>query len=340
MYRVNDIFCGAGGMGLAFKNAGYEITGAWDFDEQAVKSYRHNIGKHAEIADIRDMGYKDLPPADVWTFGFPCQDLSNASGNPKGLIDGKKSKMFFEVMRLLDEMDDAGQELPKIIMAENVSTLRKYLPVLEIEYYKRGYRMVYAMYNSKFWGVPQRRERYYVVGIRNDLELDFVMPEQPEEVKAILSDVLESITDDVFYMDPSGHPLIVDYVKGSDVYKIKQATKQGWILAEMGDSVNLSFPNSKTRRGRVGKRVAQTILTSPEQLVVTDKGLRYLTAREAARLQGFPDNYENVVSDNQFYKQMGNAVTVNVAEAMAKRIAEYLAASEEIQQKELYILEK
>ena len=81
--KVNDFFCGCGGMGIAFQKAGFEIAGAWDYDKHAVQSYRENVGNHVQKADIREMKWSDIPKADVWAFGFPCQDLSVAGGEER-----------------------------------------------------------------------------------------------------------------------------------------------------------------------------------------------------------------------------------------------------------------
>lgn len=134
--KVNDFFCGCGGLGLAFQEAGYEIVGAWDFDKFAVETYRENVGDHVQKADIKELHQADIPQADVWAFGFPCQDLSVA-GKQKGMIlkcqdcgevveinpeeytgenacpkcGGKdlraesRSGCFFEIMRLLEETE-------------------------------------------------------------------------------------------------------------------------------------------------------------------------------------------------------------------------------------------
>ncbi len=134
--KVNDFFCGCGGMGIAFKNAGYEIAGAWDFDKYAVESYRANVGDHVQKADIKELHQADIPQADVWAFGFPCQDLSVA-GKQRGMIlkcedcgeeieinpeeytgnticpkcssnnfkAASRSGCFFEMMRLLEETE-------------------------------------------------------------------------------------------------------------------------------------------------------------------------------------------------------------------------------------------
>ena len=86
MYTLNDFFCGCGGLGLGFKNAGFQIVGAWDFDKFAVASYRENVGDHVVQADIQEMHIEDVPKADVWSFGFPCQDLSVAVSPGKWTI--------------------------------------------------------------------------------------------------------------------------------------------------------------------------------------------------------------------------------------------------------------
>lgn len=216
MVTVNDFFCGAGGMGLGFKQAGFKIGGAWDFDKYAVESYKHIVGDHVIQADISQMSWTDIPLAHVWTFGFPCQDLSVA-GKQKGIHEGERSKMFFEIMRLLDEIRNfVGTEyLPEVIMAENVSGLKKYLPVLEEEYKKAGYKMYLSpqnkgIFNSKFWGVPQNRERYFVVGVREDISKEFVFPVQQEDFIPKLSSILEENVDERYYISDEKAQKIIE----------------------------------------------------------------------------------------------------------------------------------
>lgn len=134
MYTLNDFFCGCGGIGVGFKDAGFNIVGAWDFDKFAVQTYKENVGDHVVQADISKMTIDDVPKADVWAFGFPCQDLSVA-GKQEGIViecrtcgehwkvdyetytsenpcprcgstehkAANRSGLFFEIMRLLDE---------------------------------------------------------------------------------------------------------------------------------------------------------------------------------------------------------------------------------------------
>lgn len=344
--RVNDFFCGAGGFGLGFKQAGFEFGGAWDWKQHIVDTYAANVGDHVKLQDIKLMKGEDVPAADIWTFGFPCQDLSKA-GNMKGMLvectdcgiqfertpeqydcpscysvnykAATRSGMFFEIMRLLKNVE----EKPRVIMAENVPGLKKYLPVVEEEYAEAGYKMYYSFYNSKFWDVPHNRERYFVVGVREDISESFIFPKQGTEITKSLVDILEDEVDEKYYqLGENVMSLLSLHPEG---LRVKQATKLGYDIARTGDAINVAHPKSKTRRGRVGKQIAQTILTSPEQIVwLPDGRLRYITPREAARCQGFPEDFKQVVSDGHFYFQMGNAVTVKIAYVLAKEIKSFL----------------
>lgn len=230
--KVNDFFCGCGGMGIAFKNAGYEIAGAWDFDKYAVETYRANVGDHVQKADIKELHQADIPQADVWAFGFPCQDLSVAgkqrgmilkcedcgeeveinpeeyTGNTKCQVCGgesfkaaSRSGCFFEMMRLLEETErEREHAMPAVIIAENVRGLRPYLPVLRLEYERHGYTAHIEMFNSKYWNVPQNRDRYAVVGTRNKKNLSFTFPKEQHEFVPKLSDYLEKDVAEKYYL--------------------------------------------------------------------------------------------------------------------------------------------
>ena len=230
-YRVNDFFCGAGGVGIGFQKAGFDVVWACDFDKYAVETYRNNVGDHVIQADVRKLTYADIPGAEVWAFGFPCQDLSVAGvrkgfcfkcsdcGEEFTLNDAEysngvkcpkcrgmrhtaasRSGMFFEVMRLLDETEENNPEkMPKVLMAENVKGLKQYIPVLEQEFQKRGYTAHVRLFNSKYWNVPQNRERYYIVGVKQEAET-FVFPEEQHESVPKLSTVLDEVVNEKYYI--------------------------------------------------------------------------------------------------------------------------------------------
>jgi len=195
---VDDGFCGGGGLGLGLTQAGLQVIDAWDFDKNAVVSYMANLGDHVRQADITKMGWQDKKKADIWAFGFPCQDLSVA-GLRKGLYEGSRSTLFFEQMRILDEViENAPDKIPSILLAENVKGLKKYLPSLEAEFSKRGYKMYVQLYNSKYWDVAQNRERYFIVASK--LDKPFIFPEEQHEYVPRLSEFLETEVDGKYYV--------------------------------------------------------------------------------------------------------------------------------------------
>ena len=240
---VNDFFCGCGGMGIGFQKAGYKIVGAWDFDKYAVESYKENVGAHVKKADIKDMTWLDIPKASVWAFGFPCQDLSVA-GKQAGMVlecircgnqwkidpeehrgdncpecggnkykSASRSGLFIEIMRLLDETEEnSPEQMPKVLVAENVKGLKPFIGVLETEFQKRGYTAHIELYNSKYWVVPQNRERYYIVGIKDGEEIAFQMPTEDKSPDRIpkLSTVLEPDVDEKYYISDDKAKTIIE----------------------------------------------------------------------------------------------------------------------------------
>lgn len=307
MFTMVDFFCGCGGMGLGFEKAGFSIVQAFDWDKWAVESYNHNLKRPAQVADVSRLHGSDILPASAWTFGFPCQDVSIA-GKKEG-ITGKRSKMFFQVMRLLSETENK----PKILLAENVEQIRNSLPIIAEEYMKVGYTMYAQLLNAKYFNVPQSRERYFIVGIRNDLVQDFVFPEQLQETAFCMGDALESDVPESFdfkYMD--------NYVA------LTKPDKDG--IRVVGDLRH--YGNDQMNRVYDPEGISPTLLVvsggGREIKVIHENRVRKMTPREYARLQGFPDSFEIIVTKSQAYKQFGNAVAVPQAYAMANSVKDYL----------------
>lgn len=313
MYTLNDFFCGCGGLGLGFQNAGFKIVGAWDFDKYAVATYRENVGDHVVQADIQKMHIEDVPKADVWAFGFPCQDLSVAGKqagiklecadcgtvwevsaetySEENLCPGcggtnhraaTRSGMFFEIMRLLAEAREREPEkVPKVLVAENVKALRKLLPVLEAEYGKAGYKCHAQLFNSKYWGVPQNRERYIVVGTLDSLPDTYTYPEEQHDYVPKLSTILEADVDDKFYIaDEKAHKII------------DQALQR---ISSMGKVHATITPDrvDKRQNGRRSKEDEDPMFTLTAQDlhgVIVDDTYGYPTEREREqRPQGLPE---------------------------------------------------
>lgn len=357
-------------MGLAFRDAGFEIAGAWDFDKFAVQTYRENVWPGVEQRDIKELAYKDIPRADVWAFGFPCQDLSVAGkrrglrleclgcgmelavspeGYEKCVCPGcgggsfraaSRSGLFFEVVRLLEETGrEAPGNLPAIIIAENVKGLRPFLPVLEREYARLGYTAHARLFNSKFWGVAQNRERYAVVGTRDGLGLEFSFPEECRDQVPRLSGQLEREVDGKYYLPEWKQEAVIAQAAERVMLKNCHACiapdyvskKQRGPRARAEDEPmftltvrNLQGVIIREDAGTDGDVRASGCAGNPDGGCGGGRlRVRRLTPKEYGILQAFPmDGWKQVVSDSQAYRQFGNAVTVTVFSAVAAQIRE------------------
>ncbi|WP_433959330.1 DNA cytosine methyltransferase [Cytobacillus horneckiae] len=373
--RFLDIFAGIGGFRLGMEMAGHECVGYVEWDDFARRSYEaiHDTKGEWTWYDVSTIDYRDIPRAECWTFGFPCQDIS-IGGKQEG-FRGNRSSQFFAVTKRLRQIKEWDSEkLPSFLFIENV---KNFLSVnngwdfltAQIELDEIGYNLEWDVLNSRNFSVPQNRERVFIIGHLRGRSTRKVFPLENsnrsigKDIKILAHRDGYRRNTQVYDIDGSveaidtaqgggrgPHVLVVGNVNPSGngvngkVYDskglsptlttnkgegpkvmIKEATKKGYKVAELGDSINLSVIGSKTRRGRVGKGVANTLDTSCNQGVLTrDSDIRKLTPLECFRLQGFPDwAYDRaaaVNSDSQLYKQAGNSVTVNVIYEIAKRL--------------------
>ena len=464
-----DFFAGIGGFRRGMELAGHECVGFCEFDKFATASYtsmhlltleqRECLNKmplkqrQKEILkeeyrngewyanDIRRVYAGDIPRADCWCFGFPCQDISVA-GKQLG-FQGNRSSLFFRVMYLIGQLEEENR--PTYLFVENVKNLLSVnggwdFARLLIEMEQRGYDAEWQVLNSKDFGVPQNRERCFIIGHLRGRSTAKVFPVERTDGENSIQIIdhkdgyrkntqvfaPDGITEtlDTGQGGGRGHhvalPCFIDlcnsgtettsiarclqarYQKGCGTYKaqnsgiaipvltpdraekrqngrrfkedgepmftltgqdrhgvaiepigvidsqgikVAEATKQGYSECRVGiDSVNLSVPGSKTRRGRVGRDVANTLDTSCNQGIFVQVSeeltiyavwyekyqcyiaIRKLTPKECFRLQGWTDDYfekaEFVNSDSQLYKQAGNGVTVNVIRAIAEKLGE------------------
>lgn len=379
-----DLFAGIGGFRLGMESAGHECIGFCEIDKFARESYKaiHNTEGEIELHDITQVSdefVRGIGSVDIITGGFPCQAFSIA-GNRRGFED-TRGTLFFEIARF------ASILRPRYLFLENVKGLLNHQKGDTFETMLRildelGYNVEWQVLNSKNFGVPQNRERVFIIGHLRGERTRRIFPisgknEQSDtesKIKVIGntknpngtshgsksrvydSNGLMAILTATDYHEPkqvaipvltpnrlekrqngrrfktNGEPMFT--LTAQDQHgillqdkklKIREATTKGYTEAGIGDSVNIANINSKTKRGRVGNQIANTLLASEQQGVVgSDYRIRRLTPRECWRLQGFPDSAfdkaQAVTSNSQLYKQAGNSVTVNVIAEIAKRL--------------------
>lgn len=320
-----ELFAGVGGFRLGIERAipGAKCVYANEWDEYAAETYQKHFGE-IDTQDIKAVRASDIPAHDLITGGFPCPDFSIA-GKRKGFGD-PRGRLFFEIVRI------ARHHRTPYLFLENVTgllshdqgdTFEKILRTLD----GLRYDVQWQVLNSKDFGVPQRRERVFIVASLRGKPRPQVFPitgptqENPAVIKS--EQTLNKGQSGRTY-DPDGLAPTLGTMDGGGNKQpkiiVKANTRGGYEVASPGDSLNYSVPSSKTRRGRVGKQVAQTLDTGVQQAVIDGEDIRRLTPVECERLQGFPDGWTEGQSDRQRYRQMGNAVTVNVIEAIASRL--------------------
>lgn len=312
-----DLFSGIGGFRLGLERAGHTPVGWVEIDKFARQSYQAMYDTTGEwtatdINKVTDEQWREFNgTVELIAGGFPCQSFSIA-GKREGFLNKTKGTLFFEVARAVKQIK------PRFVFLENVkgllnhdkgNTFRTILSTFD----ELGYDVQWRVLNSKNFGVPQNRERVYIIGhLRGD---------SGREVFSIFGENGETYKDDL-----SPTPNTMQGGGREPKVMVREATKKGYDVATLGDSINISQPNSKTRRGRVGHGIANTLVTGSEQATLTSEyRIRKLTPRECWRLQSFPDELfdkaqQAGLSDSQLYKQAGNSVTVNVIEYIGKMI--------------------
>ena len=270
--RVFECFAGVGSQRMALRNLGidHEVVAIAEIDKYALASYEAIHGDCPNLGDISKIDPHDIPDHDLFTYSFPCQDISLA-GNKLGFEEGSgtRSSLLWECKKVIEA------KKPKYLLLENVKNIvsKKNKPHFDkwLEYLAdQGYRSYWKVLNAKDYGIPQNRERVFVVSIREDIEKDFKFSEGVP-LETSLVELLEVVVDDSRYS-------ITDFVKeklitqdrneNGSYFKIRVANKKGYQEAYLGDSVNIEQPSSNTRRGRVGNKIASTVMTTCLQCVV------------------------------------------------------------------------
>jgi DNA (cytosine-5)-methyltransferase 1 len=325
LFKFIDLFAGIGGFRLAFQNLNGKCVFTSEWDKYSKKTYQANFGE-VPFGDITKPITKSYIPDgfDVLCAGFPCQAFSIAG--KRGGFEDTRGTLFFDVAEIIKK------KKPKAIFLENVKGLRSHdkgktlATILNVLREDLGYYIPEPqVINAKKFGVPQNRERIFIVGFRNDLGItEFEYP-KPKNKKVTLEDILETETVSVKYY------LSETYLNTLRKHKARHESKGNGFGYEI-------IPNDGTANavvcggmGRERNLVYDDRLTdfTPVTNITGDvnkEGIRKMTPREWARLQGFPDNFKIIVSDAQAYKQFGNSVAVPAIQATAKKIIDKLKA--------------
>ena len=303
------MFSGIGGIDLGFKQAGFDIVWANEFDKDAAATYRHNFGgEHLVEKDIRKVGAAEIPDFDVLVAGFPCQPFS-IMGFRKGFND-PRGNLFFEIARI------AEAKKPKVIFLENVANLlehdggKSFLTVYNA-LAPLGYSFKYQVMEPYEYGnLPQTRARIFIVGFRDDdLCFKFSFPEKIELTQTLGTLFDRSVKhSECYYYGPEHYYYqeLQKYVERKDcIYKIFDGgfRKKPFELC----------PALTAYMERCFERVP---------IVLDDYGVRRLTPYECLKLQGFPNNYKFAPGTpmRKAYKQVGNSVCVPVIRRIAEQI--------------------
>lgn len=225
---INELFSGIGAQRKALSNLGYdvEVVGISEIDKYAIQSYEAIFGATRNYGDISTVPRLDY--ADMWTYSFPCQDISVA-GNQSGINENTRSGLLYQVQRLLDVASNEGT-LPKYLLLENVKNLvgKKFKDQFDtwlLWLDKIGYNNYWAVLNAKDYGVPQNRERVFVLSVRADVDMGYSFPPK-EKLEIRLKDVLEENVDEKFYLNNDKIKNLFEHAKG-DLIQHLGNTKSG-----------------------------------------------------------------------------------------------------------------
>lgn len=309
-----DLFAGIGGFRLALESFGAKCLFSSEWDKMAQEVYYQNFGD-IPAGDITKIHEKDIPDHDILCAGFPCQAFS-ISGKKQGFEDSRGT-LFFDVARIVKE------KRPKVVFLENVKNFAthdggKTLEVVRSTMEELGYTFFQKVLNAANYGVPQNRERVYMVCFRNDLGIkDFTFPKSVE---------LNTHVEDLILEDESLTKRL--YVDRPDMYYNHNC--------DSNENSNKPLRVGTVNKGGQGERIYSTkgtaitlsaygggVFAKTGGYLINGKA-RKLHPRECARLMGFPDSYKFCENTNQAYKQFGNSVVVDVLQYISFAIGKVL----------------
>ena len=316
-----DLFAGIGGMRIAFQNLGGKCVFSSEIDERAQKTYAINFGDIPD-GDITKINEYEIPDHDILVGGFPCQAFSIAG--KRGGFNDTRGTLFFDVARIIKAKQ------PKAFFLENVKGLtnhrggRTLVTILNVLREDLGYIVPEPkIMNAKNFGVPQNRERIFIVGFRADLgitEEDFSYPEPTDTTKTIRDIMEKEPVSAKYYLSTK----YIDCLKNHKARNEAKGNGFGYEIKDL-DGISNTIVTGGMGRERnliIDKRLKDFTPVTHIKGEVNRDGIRRMTPREWARLQGFPDTFKIEVADVSAYKQFGNSVAIPAIQATAKNLIE------------------
>ena len=321
MFKVASLFSGCGGGDIGIEG-GFEFLGrkydqlpfkhvyANEHDPKIAEIFNANFDIDADVRDIREVPEEDIPHHDLLVGGFPCNSFSIVAQNPKRLgIKNEDGKLFFEMVRVLKKWQ------PKAFIAENVKGILsankgEAFPLIIEEFEQSGYVVKYNIMNAADYGVPQKRQRVIMVGIRKDIEVNYQFPLfTHSEDNSLFSQKQVPLKEVIF---PENE---ID-----EKYYFSEKAVQGMLRAKKamnkGRAQDISKPCNT-----VGAHLAKVSLNSTDPVLKINGRYRRFTPREVARIQSFPDSFKLVRAEGTQYKALGNAIPPILMWHIAKRLA-------------------
>lgn len=304
--KVVSLFSGAGGLDLGFKMAGHEIIWANDLYEDAVETYKHNLGNHIICEDISKINTDEIPDCDIVIGGFPCQGFSVA--NMKRHESDERNALYKQLIRVI------AAKNPKFFLAENVKGLTNLakgavFKMILSDFANLGYKVSYKVLNAADYGVPQTRQRVIIIGVRSDISFEYQFPSptnskngdgglpQWVSVGKAMSDI----------PDPDSPNTLANHEYSK--YKLQ-------FNGYLGHRVLDSEKPAPTVTARGDSKGGVVILPHPN-------GQRRMSCRELATVQSFPLDYVFFGNRSSVYRQIGNAVPPLLGYAVANEFNKF-----------------
>lgn len=322
-YKFIDLFAGIGGFHLALSSYGANCVFASEWDKHAAETYQINFDIKP-FGDITHIEEQKIPAHDILCAGFPCQAFS-ISGKQKGFED-TRGTLFFDIARIVNFHQ------PKVLLLENVKNLTKHdegktLNTILNTLQNLGYNVFTKVFNTSNFGLPQNRERVYIVCFHNSINsTTFKFPLPPNQ-QVCLENILENEPENAKIIERNDIEIYKNYEVSNSLFSKKEL-------------LNKPIQIGKVNKGGQGERIYHTLghaitlsaygggVGAKTGLYLVNKKIRKLTPRECARVQGFPENFIINKIDAQSYKQFGNSVSINVLQYILIEIFKVLKENE------------